>query len=846
MNTRFLCLSCLFSVLSLSIKAAEVIQGVTATASSQWSGSQAASNLVNNSGLRTAGSTPGNETATTYDVTAVHNYDQSANGQWHNTGPADPGSTITFNLGSAFNLEAIHIWNGNQWGGTDLTARGAQQIDILTSTDGTNFTEVLANQTLNKSPGGTYVSAQAFSLIGNSGVTHVRIRIDSNYGDAYTGLSEVMFTRVTDPSLTAPSSHDFGAISMLQTDQENVAITNPGATQTLNISSVSITGPDATSFTLNSSPSSLAPGATGNINVTFHPNGATGDFNAKIEIVSNKYGIPGTVTEINLIAEALPDPLLDAPTTQSFGRIFPTAAKQVSIPLTNLGITTNLDITGVSLSGTHAGKFSVNSFPTSLAPGASSSIDVTFNPGGEEGDFTAVLEITCNDEGISSSVVPITLSAAADLLGQLSAPVITAAAPGYNGSYVASNLFDSTNSEFATLGGGAGTPLSQSNGTWVELDFGMRVTIDRMILVTRANSADAIGVSRLILSNDSTFEETDTIHVFNNTGSNGQGLIHAFPATTARYARWEVTTSIGLFQNLGGMELRFLNTPQNWQPTPVTIYNGATAFSGDYSLDNAIDGDAGRSPGVEYASQSLGPDMFVDFDLGSAQPIVGFDFFDRIPSVDRTTAFNLLLSNDPTFATGVTTLSFAPGSSNWGFRRSITPILARYIRFDATQTTGAFSNSGMQEILFYTAVPPVTGTPYEQYIATTWNLNGAQAAADFDYDNDGFDNGIEFVLGTNPLTPNATTAPTVTLDASMLHFTHRLSSAAVSDNPVVQYSTNLTTWTTAVHGANGITITTQDDQFGVGIDGVTVNIPRALNNGGRIFTRLFVDVALTP
>ena len=289
----------------------------------------------------------------------------------------------------------------------------------------------------------------------------------------------------------------------------------------------------------------------------------------------------------------------------------------------------------------------------------------------------------------------------------LANPTIIGSAGAFNGSYLAENLFDGTPNEYATAGGGAGTAFSTSNGTWVEMDFGSAVTMDRLTLITRGNAVDAIGVSRLILSNDATFDGSDTIFSFDPTGANGHGFLQSFTATTARYARWEVGTSIGASQNLGGIELRFLNTPTGSAVASAAILGGATAFSAQYALENAANGDAGRGfeSNTEYASASLGEDMFVDFDLGSTVPITGFDFFDRIPLVDRTTAFDLIFSDDPTFTTIVGTQSFSPGGSGWGYDQTFASVNARYVRLDATAVAGAANNSGMQEMIFYTAVP---------------------------------------------------------------------------------------------------------------------------------------------
>lgn len=284
-------------------------------------------------------------------------------------------------------------------------------------------------------------------------------------------------------------------------------------------------------------------------------------------------------------------------------------------------------------------------------------------------------------------------------------PTVTGSANAFNGSYTAGNLFDGGFSEYATQGGGAGPAFSTTAGTWLEMDFGSAVTMDRMTLASRANGADVIGASRLILSNDATFDGSDTIFTFDPTGSNGQGLLQNFTATTARYARWEVATSIGNSQNLGGAELRFLNTPTGSAIVTASVIGGATPFNADYGFANAVNGDAGRgAPNIEYASQGQGINMFVDFDLGATVPIGGFDFFDRVGGVDRTTAFDLIFSDDPTFATTVATQSFTP--SGWGYGETFAAVNARYVRFDATATAGALNNSGISEMIFYTVPEP--------------------------------------------------------------------------------------------------------------------------------------------
>lgn len=835
-------------MLALSLQAAEVIHGVTATASSEWGGPITAASLIDNSGLRNA-TNPGQSAS--YDPTAVHTYDQSAAGQWHNNPAADPNGSnpqITFDLHGTYNLSQIHIWNGNQWSfSLNLTARGAAQFDVLVSTNGTDFTEVLANQSLTRSPVNTYVPAQTFSLAGNNGITHVRLRVDSNHGDTYTGLSEVMFSAIPDPGLTAPASHDFGTVGSNTTAQAQLPVTNYGPAQTLHIENVEVVGANADAFTVDRFPATLAPnGGADTIDVTFDPAGVTGSYAAMLWITSDRNGVPGTLTTVPITATAVHDPGASAPPNRDFGLIHPDSTAQLPIMVTNNGPAQTLHITETRITGSGASHFTITGAPASIPPLGNGNIDLTFHPDGSDGDFDAVLEIVCDHAGIPGAVVSVNLTGGTNRLANLSKPSIIGAATAFNPDYAAANLFDGTRRDYATAGGAAGDPFSQSNGTWVELDFGNPVTLDRMILVTRANNNDVVGESRLILSNDTTFDATDTVHAFATTGQNGQGIIRSFPTSAARYVRWEAATSIGTYPNLGGIEMRLLDTPENWQAAATTVTGGATAFDAGNALENAANGDAGGGgqSGVEYASAGAGANMFVDFDFGASIPVRGFDFFDRIAPVDRTTAFDLLFSDDPTFATGVTTVSVRSGSEAWGVRRSLPAgLTARYVRLDATAANGADSNTGIQEMIFYTS--QATATPYEQYITHTWEISGPDAAPGADADHDGFENAIEFVLGSDPTKSEPNMAPVLVTTATDLTFTFRRTAASAPDNPVAQYGSDLTNWTPAQHGQNGITITTTPNGFGAGVDSVSVTIPRSLATGSGFFVRLAVSVSLT-
>lgn len=187
-----------------------VITGVSATATTYYAAAQTPDNLVNDAGFAGAGP---------YGFTSLHGAHGSAVGQWHaGTGQGGGGSApvvdnqaLTFNLGGTYNLTSIYIWQANQ---TGLFGRGVNQFDLLYSTNGgSSWLTASSNLNLAISTGGN-IAAQQFSLV-QTGVTHVRIEIDSAHSGAaseYVGLSEVKFDGVAVPE---PTSALLGALGIL-------------------------------------------------------------------------------------------------------------------------------------------------------------------------------------------------------------------------------------------------------------------------------------------------------------------------------------------------------------------------------------------------------------------------------------------------------------------------------------------------------------------------------------------------------------------------------------------------------------------------------------------------------
>lgn len=129
-------------------------------------------------------------------------------------------------------------------------------------------------------------------------------------------------------------------------------------------------------------------------------------------------------------------------------------------------------------------------------------------------------------------------------------------------------------------------------------------------------------------------------------------------------------------------------------------------------------------------------------------------------------------------------------------------------------------------------------TPYGSFV-TGYGLDPLTTGAPtVDYDNDGIANGIEFVLKTDPTvaTP-ADKLPTIAATPTDVIFTFRRNDASAASNPGAQKSTSMTatTWENVTTG-----IAVEDDGFELGVDKVTVTIPRGTEE--RLFVRLFVTI----
>ncbi len=122
-----------------------------------------------------------------------------------------PIPTLTFNLGSVFDVTSTTIWNyGDGCCGID---RSVKDLMIEASLDNINYFSVINNAVLAIPVGDPYPGE---TLALNTTAQYVRFILSSNYGSVYTGLSEVQFegTSVTPPTPTIPEPSSIALIGL--------------------------------------------------------------------------------------------------------------------------------------------------------------------------------------------------------------------------------------------------------------------------------------------------------------------------------------------------------------------------------------------------------------------------------------------------------------------------------------------------------------------------------------------------------------------------------------------------------------------------------------------------------
>ena len=113
----------------------------------------------------------------------------------------DAATTLTFDLGAAYELESLVLWNGAEaWGGVYYNNRGLDAFTMSFSTDGTTFGDTIAvdSTIIAEIPD---FDAETFA-IPNVTAQYVMFSdlVNGNGNGAHTAISEVRFTAVPEPA----------------------------------------------------------------------------------------------------------------------------------------------------------------------------------------------------------------------------------------------------------------------------------------------------------------------------------------------------------------------------------------------------------------------------------------------------------------------------------------------------------------------------------------------------------------------------------------------------------------------------------------------------------------------
>ncbi len=117
------------------------------------------------------------------------------------------------------------------------------------------------------------------------------------------------------------------------------------------------------------------------------------------------------IDDFSVTAKGIDDPNMgtfSAPL--DFGVVNKNASLTLPVTIANTGLTNVLNVTGSSITGTDAAKFSlVGALPTAIAvQGSTATLQVKFDPAGATGSFSATLNLTSNDGGGDTLSIPMT------------------------------------------------------------------------------------------------------------------------------------------------------------------------------------------------------------------------------------------------------------------------------------------------------------------------------------------------------------------------------------------------------------------------------------------------------
>ena len=204
---------------------------------------------------------------------------------------------------------------------------------------------------------------------------------------------------------------DFGSVGLGATPSLVATVTNTGQ-QDVTVSGVAVNGANAAEFSANSAGligTVIAPGGSVNIDVSFSPVSG-GAKTATLELALTQSGDVYSLGTALQAVGLMPQVSIVPASTLDFGMwgVDSGASSSAAVVISNTG-GSSLSISNITFTGLNATDFAIasDSSETQLVPGASRTLNITFDPAAL-GQRTANLEVATNDLNSPSTIIALT------------------------------------------------------------------------------------------------------------------------------------------------------------------------------------------------------------------------------------------------------------------------------------------------------------------------------------------------------------------------------------------------------------------------------------------------------
>lgn len=489
------------------------------------------------------------------------------------------------------------------------------------------------------------------------------------------------------------------------------------------------------------------------------------------------------------------------------------APETLLVPFANVGTTTALNITGVTLTGGDTDFFTA---PTVWTPdvafdGGTGTISLPFDPtqiGGGPGFYTIDLEVASNGAG-----TPQTITVDVEVIDPVAA--VTPSALDF-GTDTATFTMDVN---IANTGGSE--TLTIHSVTVVDDPDGVFSVGAPPAPLTPGENAN---VTVTYTPGAATGYFTGTLEIDTDSAAPTQSFFTV--PLSARQTGAAVTSFTADFEGSAAETAGTTIPEAGWLTTPANLALGSTG-GGWSGLSTTVIAPSTQVTGLGVSSGTatgMTGNWLLFGNVGNTQPLGDTDNAHTYASIELDAPMPLVDGTSLSLDMNLLVAGGQPGELRITGRDASGTALFQIIG----------GNGGAVQRDLATSSDEV-GTVDEK-IDNAWPGNNTVATVDLALD--AADYTVTADGGTTMITGTYLAAG----DLASIEF-HALDALDDPDTTiVVEYGSDLTGWTTAENDVDGVTITEDTDGGGTNIDLVTVAIPRALATGGKLFVRLNVTV----